>query len=128
MCGNVVVWVGVRAKRLVGTGKLIHCMKLVWREVRILAQRPPPKVGPFYFCFNNHTCADNLLPDACAATEVNGKIETMVYDKILQMKQDRIIPVFRCQVIKTMVTQYCNHRSSTGVTWYCTSASGNLSC
>ncbi len=80
MCGNVVVWVGVRAKRLVGKGKLIHCMKLVWREVRILAQRQPPKVGPFYFCFN--TCADNLLPDACAAAEVNGKIETVVYDKI----------------------------------------------
>jgi hypothetical protein len=34
------------------------------------------------------------------------------------VKQDQIIPIFRCQVIETIVSQYCGHWSSAGVTWY----------
>ncbi len=30
-------------------------------------------------------------------------METTVYGEIVQMKQDRIIPRFRCQIIKTIV-------------------------
>jgi hypothetical protein len=36
----------------------------------------------------------------------------------MQIKQDRIIPVFRCQVIETIVSQYCGHWSSSGITRY----------
>jgi hypothetical protein len=32
------------------------------------------------------------------------------------MKQDRIIPVSRCQVIEIIVTQFCGHWSPAGVT------------
>jgi hypothetical protein len=45
-------------------------------------------------------------------------METVVYGEIVQMNQDRIIPIFRCQVVKTIVSQYCGHRSTAGVTCY----------
>jgi hypothetical protein len=41
-----------------------------------------------------------------------------VYGEIVQIKQDRIISVFRFQVIETIVSQYCGHFSSAGVTRY----------
>jgi hypothetical protein len=34
------------------------------------------------------------------------------------MKQDQIIAIFRCQVIETIISQYCGHWSSAGVTRY----------
>jgi hypothetical protein len=36
----------------------------------------------------------------------------------VQIKQDRMIPVLRCMVIETIVSQYCGHFSSAGVTRY----------
>ncbi len=42
----------------------------------------------------------------------------MVYGEIVQIKQDRIIPIFRCQVIKTIVSQCCGHWLLAGVTRY----------
>jgi hypothetical protein len=47
-----------------------------------------------------------------------GDVETMVYGEIVQIKQDRMIPVFRCMVIETIVSQYCGHFSSAGITRY----------
>ncbi len=47
-----------------------------------------------------------------------GEVETTVYGEIVQIKQDRMIPVFRCVVIETMVSQYCGHFSAAGVTRY----------
>jgi hypothetical protein len=45
-----------------GQGQLVHSMEPVWREVHILAQRAIiPSKGLFYFYFNCHTCANNLL-------------------------------------------------------------------
>jgi hypothetical protein len=41
-----------------------------------------------------------------------------VYREIVQMKQDRIIPIFRCQVIEMIVSQYYGHWSSAGITRY----------
>ncbi len=35
-----------------------------------------------------------LEPDACAASDGNREIETVVYGEIVQMKQDRIILIF----------------------------------
>jgi hypothetical protein len=46
------------------------------------------------------------------------KVQTTLYREIVQIKQDQIIPIFRCQVIETIVSQYCGHWSSVGVTWY----------
>jgi hypothetical protein len=40
-----------------------------------------------------------LEPDACAVTDGKGEVETVVCREIVQMKQDRIILIFRCQVI-----------------------------
>jgi hypothetical protein len=59
-----------------------------------------------------------LEPDACAASDKNGEIETAVYGEIVEMKQDRIIPIFRCHVIEMIISQHCGHRSSVGVTQF----------
>ncbi len=45
-------------------------------------------------------------------------METTVYGEIVQIKQDRMIPVFRCTVIETLVAQYCGMFSAAGVTRY----------
>jgi hypothetical protein len=39
-------------------------------------------------------------------------VETTVYGEIMQIKQDRMIPMFRCPVIETIVSQYCGHFSA----------------
>ncbi len=57
-------------------------------------------------------------PDACAASDKAGEVETTVYGEIVQIKQDRMIPVFRSQVIETIGSQYCGHFSSASVTRY----------
>jgi hypothetical protein len=47
-----------------------------------------------------------------------GEVETTVYGEIIQIKQDRMIHVFRCVVIETIVSQYCGHFSSASFTRY----------
>ncbi len=37
-----------------------------------------------------------LEPDTCANMGKEGEVETTVYGEIVQIKQDRMIPVFRC--------------------------------
>jgi hypothetical protein len=59
-----------------------------------------------------------LEPDGCASSDKAGEVETTVYREILQIKQDRMIPVFRCQVIETIVSKYCGHFWAAGVTRY----------
>jgi hypothetical protein len=36
-----------------------------------------------------------------------GEVETTVYGEIVRIKQDRMIPVFRCIVVETLEAQYC---------------------
>jgi hypothetical protein len=48
----------------------------------------------------------------------DGEVETTVYSEIVQIKQDRMIPVFRCVVVETLVAQYCGMFSAAGVTRY----------
>jgi hypothetical protein len=43
-----------------------------------------------------------LEPDMCCASDSNREFKIIVYGKSMQMKQDRIIPVFMCQVIETI--------------------------
>jgi hypothetical protein len=45
-------------------------------------------------------------------------METTVYGEIVQIRQDRMIPVFRCMVIETLVAQHCAMFSHAGVTRY----------
>ncbi len=40
---------------------------------------------------------------ACAASDVIGEMETVIYGEIVQMMKDRIIPIFRCLVVKIVV-------------------------
>jgi hypothetical protein len=58
------------------------------------------------------------LPDACANMGKEGEVETTVYGEIVQIKQDRMISVFRCIVIETIISQYCSMFSAAGVTRY----------
>jgi hypothetical protein len=74
-----------------------------------------------YDCSNKSNIIESyslLEPDACAASDKAGEVETTVYGEIVQIKQDIIIPIFSCQVIETIVSQYCGHWSSAGITRY----------
>jgi hypothetical protein len=48
----------------------------------------------------------------------DGEVETSVYGEVAKVKQDRMIPVFRCMVIETLVAQYCGMFSAAGVKRY----------
>jgi hypothetical protein len=74
-----------------------------------------------YDCTNRSTIVESyplLEPDACAITGGNREVEMIVYGEIVQMKQDRIIPIFRSQVVVTIVSQCRGHWFSAGVTNY----------
>jgi hypothetical protein len=52
-----------------------------------------------YDCTNRSNIVDSfslLELDACAAVDSNDKIKTVVYGEIVQMKQERITPIFHC--------------------------------
>jgi hypothetical protein len=59
-----------------------------------------------------------LEPDACANMGKEREAETTVYREIVQIKQDRMIPVFRCIVVETLISQFCGMFSAAGVTRY----------
>jgi hypothetical protein len=48
----------------------------------------------------------------------DGEVETSVYGEVAQVKQDRMIPVFRCMVVESLVAQYCGMFSAAGVKRY----------
>jgi hypothetical protein len=83
-------------------------------------------VGPVegftaYDCSNRSNVVESyslLEPDACANMGRNGEVERTVYGEIVQIKPDRMIPVFRCVVVKTLVAQFCGMFSAPGVTRY----------
>jgi hypothetical protein len=50
----------------------------------------------------------------------NGRIEMIMYREIVQMKQDQIIPISRCQNIVSQYCRYCRHCSSAGIIRYIT--------
>jgi hypothetical protein len=74
-----------------------------------------------YDCSNRNNIVESyslLEPDACANMGKEGEVETTVYGEIVQIKQDRMIPVFRCIVIITIVSQYCGMFSAGGIARY----------
>jgi hypothetical protein len=84
-------------------------------------------VGEPATAFTAYDCSDwsnvvesySLLePDACANSGKDREVETTVYGEIVQIKQDRMIPVFRCTVIETLTAQHCGMFSHVGVTRY----------
>ncbi len=59
-----------------------------------------------YDCSNRSNIVESyslLEPDACANMGKEGEVETTVYGEIVQIKQDRMISVFMCIVIKTII-------------------------
>jgi hypothetical protein len=74
-----------------------------------------------YDCSNRSNIVEAyslLEPDACANMGQEGEVETTVYGEIVQIKQDRMTPVFRCIVIKTLISQYCGMFSAAGIARY----------
>jgi hypothetical protein len=74
-----------------------------------------------YDCSNRSNVVEShplLEPDACANMGNDGEVEMTVYGEIVQIKQDRMIPLFRCGVIETLVAQYCGMFSAAGVKRY----------
>jgi hypothetical protein len=74
-----------------------------------------------YDCMNasNTVEAYSLLaPEECHVTGGEHKVERIVQAEVVQVKRERSITVFRCQVLETLVSQYCGHSSAAGVTRY----------
>jgi hypothetical protein len=81
----------------------------------------PVEAFTAYDCTNRSNVVEAyslLEPDACANSGRDGEVETTVFGEIVQIKQDRMIPVFRCIVIETLMAQYCGMFSAAGVTRY----------
>jgi hypothetical protein len=81
----------------------------------------PVEAFTAYDCTNRSNVVEAyslLEPDACANMGRDGEVETTVFGEIVQLKQDRMIPVFRCTVIETLVAQYCGMFSAAGMTRY----------
>jgi hypothetical protein len=79
-----------------------------------------------YDCSNRSNIVESyslLEPDACANMGNKGEVEMTVYREIVQIKQDRMISVFRCIVIETIRSQYCGMFSAGGVARYVGSGS-----
>jgi hypothetical protein len=61
--------------------------------------RTPMAAFTAYDCPNRSNVVESyslLEPDACANMGRDGEVETTVYGEIVQIKQDRMIPMFRC--------------------------------
>ncbi len=76
-----------------------------------------------YDCANgtNRVNAYSLLePAACPTREDHHEVEHTIFGEIVQMKKDRTVPVFRCTVIESVMSQYCGFNSAGGVVRYIT--------
>jgi hypothetical protein len=74
-----------------------------------------------YDCSNRSNIVESysvLELDACANMGKEGEVVTTEYGEIVQIKQDRMISVFRCIVIETIISQFCGMFSAAGVARY----------
>jgi hypothetical protein len=103
-------------------GNLGLMLKPIWTLMIVACLAGGPAAA-----FTAYDCSDQsnivesyslLEPYACANSGKDGEVETTVYGEIVQIKQDRMIPVFRCTVIETLVAQHCGMFSHVGVTRY----------
>ncbi len=73
-----------------------------------------------YDCSNRSYIVESyslLEPDPCANMGKEGEVETTVYGEIVKIKQDRMISVFRCIVIETIISRtvaFSQQRASRG--------------
>jgi hypothetical protein len=77
----------------------------------------PVKTFTAYDCSDRSNIAESyslLKPDSCVASHGNGEVEKVVFGEIAQMIQYHIILIFRCQVVKTIVSRCWRHWSSVG--------------
>jgi hypothetical protein len=106
----------IRKRRRAGRGLLPMPLALLMCLLVV-----PAEGFTAYDCSNRSNVVESyslLEPDACANMGRDGEVETTVYGKIVQIMQDRMIPVFRCVVVETLVAQYCGMFSAAGVTLY----------
>jgi hypothetical protein len=110
------------AIRKIRRGNLGLMLKPIWTLMIVACM-----VGGPVAAFTAYDCSDQnnvveayslLEPDACANLGKDGEVETTVYGEIVQIKQDRMVPVFRCTVIETLVAQHCGMFSHAGITRY----------
>jgi hypothetical protein len=110
------VKVEIKKRRRAGMGWLPRTLVLL-----LCIAGHPTEGFTAYGCSNRSNIVEAyslLEPDACANMGKEGEVETTVYGEIVQIKQDRMIPVFRCIVIETLISQYCGMFSAAGVTRY----------
>jgi hypothetical protein len=109
----------IRKRRRRGLGLML---KPLWMlTVFACLMRSPVAAFTAYDCSNRSNVVESyslLEPDACANMGRDGEVETTVYGEIVQIRQDRMIPVFWCTVVETLVAQYCGMFSAAGVTRY----------
>jgi hypothetical protein len=106
----------IQRRRRAGMGWLPQTLVLLL----CIAERPS-EGSTAYDCSNRSNIVEAyslLEPDACANMGKEGEVETTVYGEIVQIKQDRMIPIFRCIVVETLISQYCGMFSAAGVTRY----------
>jgi hypothetical protein len=63
-----------------------------------------------YDCANstNRMDAYSLLePAACPTHGDHHEVERTIFGEIVQMKKDRTVPIFKCMVIESVMSQYC---------------------
>jgi hypothetical protein len=103
-------------------GNLGLMLKPIWTLMIIACLAGgPASAFTAYDCSDRSNIVESyslLEPDACANSGKDGEVETTVYGEIVQIKQDRMIPVFRCTVIETLVAQHCGMFSHAGITRY----------
>jgi hypothetical protein len=96
----------IRKRRRAGMGWLPMTLALL-----MCLMVSPVEGFTAYDCSNRSNIVEaySLLElDACANMGKEGEVKTTVYGEIVQIKQDRMIPVFWCIVVKTLVSQYCS--------------------
>jgi hypothetical protein len=80
-------------------------------------------------CFVAYDCANGtkrvdayslLEPPACPTTKDHHEVERTIFGERVQMKKDRTVPVFRCTVIESVMSQYCGFNLAGGVVRYLT--------
>jgi hypothetical protein len=106
----------IKRRRSAGVGWLPLTLMLL-----LCISGHPAEEFTAYDCSNRSNIVEAYLllePDACANMGKESEVETTVYGEIVQIKQDRMIPVFRCIVIETLIAQYCGMFSAAGVARY----------
>ncbi len=92
----------IRKRRRAGTGWLPLTLALL-----MCLAGSPVEGFTAYDCSNRSNIVEAyslLEPDACANMGKEGEVETTVYGEIVQIKQDRMIPIFRCIVVETLIS------------------------